>query len=195
MPGMSTAQPPGGRLRRRPRPGRRSSCSAGAPLVTAFAFTLVVGAGVDALVQSTMVATTNNADPREMGAVTGTAARVRTIGGSLGGAQFGALRSSRMTDVLTERLGPAAQQRLTAGGVLTPAGLTDMSTATRDAVREVVSSGLRGVPLGAVVLSAIAVGHGAVAGACPCCADCRCFPRAGRGGPGRRWSCHARGWR
>ncbi|MGY5009282.1 MDR family MFS transporter [Streptomyces sp. 900105755] len=128
------------------------------PLVTASAFTLVIGVGVGALIQSTMVATMNNAAPRDMGAATGTVTLVRTIGGSLGVALLGALQSSRMTDVLTERLGSAAQQRLTAGGALTPAQLKDMSTATRDAVREAVSSGLHGVLLGAAVLSALAFG-------------------------------------
>ncbi|MGW1880406.1 MDR family MFS transporter [Streptomyces sp. NPDC001975] len=128
------------------------------PLAAASAFTLVIGVGIGALIQSTMVATMNNADPRDMGAATGTVTLVRTIGGSLGVALLGALQSSRMSEVLTERLGSAAQQRLTAGGALTPAQLKDMSTAMRDAVREAVSSGLHGVLLGAAVLSAIAFG-------------------------------------
>lgn len=128
------------------------------PLVAACVLTLVIGVGVGALIQSTLLTTMNNADPRDMGAATGTVTLVRTIGGSLGVALLGALQSSRMSEVLTERLGSAAQERLTAGGGLTPALLKDMPTAMRDAVREAVSSGLHGVLVGAAVLSAIAFG-------------------------------------
>jgi EmrB/QacA subfamily drug resistance transporter len=130
----------------------------GTPLAAASAYTLVIGVGIGALIQATMVATMNNADLRDMGAATGTVTLVRTIGGSLGVALLGALQSSRMSEVLTERLGSAAQQRLTAGGGLTPAQLKGMTAATRDAVKDAVSSGLHGVLLGAAVVSALAFG-------------------------------------
>jgi EmrB/QacA subfamily drug resistance transporter len=128
------------------------------PLVEASALTLVIGVGVGALMQSTMVTTMNNATPRDMGAATGTVTLVRTIGGSLGVAVLGAVQSSRMSDELAQRLGSGAEKRLTAGGGLTPALLKDMPTAMRHAVEAAVSTGLHGVLVGAAVLSAIAFG-------------------------------------
>jgi EmrB/QacA subfamily drug resistance transporter len=127
----------------------------GTPLAAASALTLVVGAGVGTLMQSTLLTTMNNAAPRDMGAATGTVTLVRTIGGSLGVAVLGAVHSSRMADVLTDRLGPAAEERLTAGGELTPALLKDMPTGVRHSVEDAVSSGLHGVVVGAAVLSVI----------------------------------------
>ncbi|MEU3984547.1 MDR family MFS transporter [Streptomyces sp. NPDC026672] len=128
------------------------------PLALASALTLFVGAGVGALMQSTLLTTMNSAPPQDMGAATGTVTLVRTIGGSLGVAMLGAVQSSRMSDVLAERLGAATEQRLTAGGGLTPALLKDMPAGTRAAVEDAVSSGLHGVLVGAAVLSALAFG-------------------------------------
>ncbi|MFF3887116.1 MDR family MFS transporter [Streptomyces sp. NPDC001914] len=128
------------------------------PLVAASALTLVTGLGVGALLQSTLLTTMSSAAPRDMGAATGTVTLVRTIGGSLGVAVLGAVQSSRMNEVLADRLGSGTQERLTAGGGLTPALLKDMPGAMRDAVRDAVSSGLHGVVTGAAVLSAIAFG-------------------------------------
>ncbi|GAA2448508.1 MDR family MFS transporter [Streptomyces glaucus] len=125
------------------------------PLPAASALTLVVGVGVGILMQSTLLTTMNNAAPRDMGAATGTVTLVRTIGGSLGVAVLGAVHSSRMADVLAGRLGSDAEERLTAGGELTPALLKDMSAGVRHTVEDAVSSGLHGVVVGAAVLSVI----------------------------------------
>nr|BAV16993.1 putative transporter [Streptomyces sp. TK08046] len=128
------------------------------PLVAASALTLVTGVGVGILMQSTLLTTIDNAAPRDMGAATGTVTLVRTIGGSLGVAVLGAVHSSRTADVLAERLGSDAEQRLTAGGELTPALLKDMSAGVRHTVEDAVSSGLHGVVVGAAALSVIAFG-------------------------------------
>ncbi|WP_030338429.1 MDR family MFS transporter [Streptomyces sp. NRRL S-1022] len=125
------------------------------PLAAASALTLVVGVGVGILMQSTLLTTMNHAAPRDMGAATGTVTLVRTIGGSLGVAVLGAVHSSRMADVLAERLGPNAEKRLTVGGELTPALLKDMSAGVRHTVEDAVSSGLHGVVVGAAALSVI----------------------------------------
>ncbi|MCX5265835.1 MFS transporter [Streptomyces sp. NBC_00199] len=126
------------------------------PLVEASALTLVIGVGVGALMRSTLLTTMNNAAPRDMGAATGTVTLVRTIGGSLGVAVLGAVQSNRMSDVLAERLGAGTEERLTAGGGLTPALLKDMPDAVREVVADAVSSGLHGVLVGVAVLSAVA---------------------------------------
>ncbi|GGW13332.1 MFS transporter [Streptomyces capoamus] len=126
------------------------------PLVVASVLTLVVGAGVGILMQSTLLTAMNNAAPRDMVAATGTVTLVRTIGGTLGVAVLGAVQSSRLSDVLAERVGSDAEERLTAGGGLTPAVLKDMSTGMRNAVEDAFSSGLHSVLFGAALLSAIA---------------------------------------
>ncbi|MEV0844866.1 MDR family MFS transporter [Streptomyces sp. NPDC049954] len=128
------------------------------PLALASALTLVVGLGVGALMQSTLLTTMNHAAPRDMGAATGTVTLVRTIGGSLGVAVLGAVHSSRMGEVLSERLGPAAQKRLTDGGQLTPGLLKGLPAEVRRTVADAVSSGLHGVVVGAVLLAVAALG-------------------------------------
>ncbi|MFF4079156.1 MDR family MFS transporter [Streptomyces sp. NPDC001777] len=126
--------------------------------VVASALTLIVGVGIGLLMQSTLLATMNSADPRDMGAATGTVTLVRTIGGSLGVAVLGAVYTSRMGSVLAERLGQHAADQLTTRGELTPALLSHLSAPVRDAVREAVTSGLHGVLAGVALLSAIAFG-------------------------------------
>ncbi|WP_333737465.1 MDR family MFS transporter [Streptomyces sp. IBSBF 2806] len=157
------------------------------PLVAASALTLVIGVGVGALMQSTLLTTMNNAAPRDMGAATGTVTLVRTIGGSLGVAVLGAVQSSRMSDVLTERLGAGAEERLTAGGGLTPALLKDMPDAVREVVADAVSSGLHGVLAGAALLSAVAFGTAWFVRAAPATPPAAAVqPTAGVGpGPGK----------
>ncbi|MET9308979.1 MDR family MFS transporter [Streptomyces cellulosae] len=126
------------------------------PLAVASALTLVAGVGIGMLMQSTLLTTMNNADPRDMGAATGTVTLVRTIGGSLGVAVLGAVHSSRTSGVLAGRLGGDTEQRLTIGGELTPAALADMPREVRDAVGQAVSSGLHGVVTGAALLAVCA---------------------------------------
>ncbi|WP_245970292.1 MDR family MFS transporter [Streptomyces rishiriensis] len=157
------------------------------PLVAASALTLVIGVGVGALMQSTLLTTMNNAASRDMGAATGTVTLVRTIGGSLGVAVLGAVQSSRMSDVLAERLDAGTQERLTAGGGLTPALLKDMPDAVREVVADAVSSGLHGVLVGAAVLSAVAFGTAWFVRAAPATPPAAAVqPTAGIGpGPGK----------
>ncbi|SHM84433.1 MDR family MFS transporter [Actinacidiphila paucisporea] len=174
MLGMFAAQLATGRLMDGGGPGRVVPLTGGAvtlagallllllgtdtPLVAASALTLVIGVGIGVLLQSTLLTTMHHAAPRDMGAATGTVTLVRTIGGSLGVAVLGAVQGSRMSGVLAERLGSGTEERLTAGGGLTPALLKDMPLATRDVVADAVSSALHGVLVGAAVLSAIAFG-------------------------------------
>jgi EmrB/QacA subfamily drug resistance transporter len=125
-------------------------------LVVASAGTAVVGIGIGVIMQSTLITTMNTAAARDMGAATGTVTLVRTIGGSLGVAALGAVFTHRMNGVLSDRLGAAAEQRLTRGGELTPALLDDLPATVRAAVRSAVAGGLTGVVIGAVALSVTA---------------------------------------
>ncbi|MFI1378582.1 MDR family MFS transporter [Embleya sp. NPDC020886] len=117
------------------------------PTAAASALTLVIGIGVGLVMQSTMVLTMNSADPRDLGAASGTATLTRTIGGSLGVALLGAVYAHR----LQGSLGPDRD-----GTGPTPAMLRELPTAARDAFRTAVAGGLHGVVIGLAVLSALA---------------------------------------
>ncbi|MEU7838431.1 MDR family MFS transporter [Nonomuraea sp. NPDC049129] len=129
---------------------------AGTAAAAASALSLLVGAGMGLVTQSTTLITMNSADPRDMGAASGTLTLLRTIGGSLGIALLGGLYAGNMRADLSARLGPAAAERLTAGGELTPHLLPDLPAAAGEAVREAVTSGLHGLLIGAAVLALIA---------------------------------------
>ncbi|MFC9976691.1 MDR family MFS transporter [Spirillospora sp. NPDC127200] len=128
----------------------------GTPAALASALTLLIGAGMGLVLQSTTLITVNSADPRDMGAASGTLTLLRTIGGSLGIALLGTLYAARVRDDLTAHLGPAAADRLTAQGQLTPALLPDLPTQAAHAVRLAVTGGLHVILIGAVALSVIA---------------------------------------
>ncbi|MFJ8664754.1 MDR family MFS transporter [Streptomyces sp. NPDC093600] len=111
------------------------------PTAAASALTLVIGAGMGFLMQSTLLITMNSAEPRDLGAASGTVTLVRTIGGSLGVALLGA--------VFTARLGSVDPR-------LTPAQVGELPEPARDGFRAAVTSGLHGVFLGTAALAAIA---------------------------------------
>ncbi|MET9529797.1 MDR family MFS transporter [Streptomyces sp. NPDC006649] len=95
--------------------------------VVASALTVVAGAGIGFLMQSTMVITMNSAEPRDMGAASGTVILLRTIGGSLGVSLLGAVFTSRL------------------GG----------RTAGANGFPEAVASGLHGVAAGCAALAVV----------------------------------------
>ncbi|MFF6875727.1 DHA2 family efflux MFS transporter permease subunit [Streptomyces sp. NPDC012474] len=116
--------------------------------------TLVLGVGIGCLMQPAMLITMNSAEPRDMGAASGTQTLLRTIGGSLGVAVLGSVYTSRLTATVTDRLG-ADGGRLTQGE-LTPGQLRDLPEPARNAFRTGVVDGLHGVALGTAVLCAVA---------------------------------------
>ncbi|MEV4473170.1 MDR family MFS transporter [Nonomuraea sp. NPDC049504] len=124
----------------------------GADLALASALTLIGGAGVGLLMQSTTIITMNTAEPRDMGAASGSVTLWHTMGASLGVAALGALYTARLQDTLIDRLGAE-----TAGGItLTPEALGGLAPAAREAVRVAVSDGVHAMALGAAALGALA---------------------------------------
>ncbi|HEY9373228.1 MDR family MFS transporter [Streptomyces sp.] len=111
------------------------------PTAVASALTVVLGAGMGFLMQSTMLITMYSAPPRDLGAASGTVTLVRTIGGSLGVAVLGA--------VFTARLGDADPN-------LTPEQAHALPEPVREAFRAAVTHGLHGVATGVAVLAALA---------------------------------------
>ena len=121
------------------------------------ALTVVAGAGIGLVMQSTMVITMNSADPRDMGAASGTVTLLRTLGGSLGVALLGAVFTGRLQSGLADRLGQDTARRLTEGAdQMTPQLLQGVTGPVRDAYRAAVTGGLHGVLIGAAVLAVLA---------------------------------------
>ncbi|MFF1921519.1 MDR family MFS transporter [Streptomyces sp. NPDC058221] len=119
----------------------------GTPTAVTSALTLVLGTGLGLLMQCTLLITITSATPRDMGAATGTATLVRTIGSSLGVAVLGAVYASRLHSGGMPEGGTA----------WTPEAVRRMPDGVRDAVRTAVTDGLHGVLLGAAMLGAVAV--------------------------------------
>ncbi|MFG2499760.1 DHA2 family efflux MFS transporter permease subunit [Streptomyces sp. NPDC048441] len=116
------------------------------PTAVTSALTFVLGVGMGFLIQSTLLITINSAEPRDMGAATGTTTLLRTIGGSLGIAVMGAVYASRLTS-----------GGMPDGGTSwTPEAVKEMPEEVRETVRAAVTSGMHGVLLGAALLGAAA---------------------------------------
>ncbi|MEU7579426.1 DHA2 family efflux MFS transporter permease subunit [Streptomyces sp. NPDC041068] len=120
----------------------------------ASALTLLLGVGLGCLMQPSLLITMNSAEPRDMGAASGTTTLLRTIGGSLGVAVLGSVHTARMTDSLTDRLGQDGA-RLAGGHELTPEVLRSLPEPVRDAFRSAVTGGLHGIMIGTAALCAI----------------------------------------
>ncbi|WP_157430053.1 MDR family MFS transporter [Actinomadura oligospora] len=110
------------------------------PTPVASALTALVGVGLGLLTQSATLITLYGADPRDMGAASGTVNLLRTVGGSLGVALLGAIYTSRLD-------GPVN---------LTPAQVRALPEGAREAVRDAVSAGLHGVVVGAAAVALLA---------------------------------------
>ncbi|MFJ7418735.1 MDR family MFS transporter [Streptomyces uncialis] len=119
------------------------------------ALSLVIGAGLGLLLQSTMVITMNSTGPRDLGAASGTVTLLRGIGGSLGVAVLGSAYAARVDGTLEERLGAAGGRLTDSSGQLAPDALAELPAAQADALREAVTGGLHAVALGALLLGAL----------------------------------------
>ncbi|WP_369169402.1 DHA2 family efflux MFS transporter permease subunit [Streptomyces sp. R28] len=126
----------------------------GTPPAAASVLTCVFGVGIGCLMQPAMLITMNSAEPRDMGAASGTQTLLRTIGGSLGVAVLGSVYANRLAATVTDRLG-ADGKRLT-GGELTPALLRGLPDPAQGAFRTGVVDGLHGVALGTAAVCAVA---------------------------------------
>jgi EmrB/QacA subfamily drug resistance transporter len=127
----------------------------GTNLALASGLTLIGGLGVGLLMQSTTIITVNSAEPRDMGAASGSVTLWHTMGASLGVAALGALYTGRLQDTLVDRLGAAAGMRI-ASGQLTPGGLAQLPASAQEAVRLAVSNGIHAMAVGAAALGGLA---------------------------------------
>ncbi|MDV9189220.1 MDR family MFS transporter [Streptomyces sp. SR27] len=111
------------------------------PTAVASALTAVLGAGMGFLTQATLLVTMYAAEPRDMGAASGTVTLVRTLGGSLGVAVLGAVFTARLAGTDTH---------------LTPAQAQRLPEPVREGLRAAVTNGVHGVLLGTALLAALA---------------------------------------
>ncbi|MFJ2820069.1 MDR family MFS transporter [Streptomyces toxytricini] len=100
----------------------------------------ILGAGLGFLMQITMLVAQNSVEMKDMGVASSTATLFRTLGGSFGVALMGSLFTGRVTDAMTDRLGPEA-----AGSVgsaqLDAASLAKLPEAVREAYQYAVAAG------------------------------------------------------
>jgi EmrB/QacA subfamily drug resistance transporter len=124
---------------------------------TALAVTLsyffVLGAGVGLGMQILILVVQNSFPDSQVGTATASSNFFREIGASLGGAVVGALFSSRLTDLLTERM-PAA------GGAgdlnsLTPSAVAELPDAIRDVIVGAYNDALTPVFLALIPMVAV----------------------------------------
>ncbi|MFE5675230.1 MDR family MFS transporter [Streptomyces erythrochromogenes] len=100
----------------------------------------VLGAGLGFLMQITMLVAQNSVEMKDMGVASSSATLFRTLGGSFGVALMGSLFTSRVTDTMSERLGPEAAGA--AGSAqLDAASLAKLPEAVREAYQHAVAAG------------------------------------------------------
>jgi hypothetical protein len=127
----------------------------GTNLALASGLTLIGGLGVGLLMQSTTIITVNSAEPRDMGAASGSITLWHTMGASLGVAALGALYTARLQDTLVAHLGAEDGTRI-ASGQLAPDALVQLPASTQEAVQLAVSNGIHAMALGAAALGGLA---------------------------------------
>ncbi|MFJ7588785.1 MDR family MFS transporter [Streptomyces sp. NPDC097617] len=100
----------------------------------------VLGAGLGFLMQITMLVAQNSVEMKDMGVASSSATLFRTLGGSFGVALMGSLFTTRVTDTMSERLGPEAAGA--AGSAqLDAASLAKLPEVVRDAYQHAVAAG------------------------------------------------------
>jgi EmrB/QacA subfamily drug resistance transporter len=112
--------------------------------LTTAVYMAAVGVGIGFLAQTTMMIAQNSVEMKDMGAASGSATLLRTLGGSFGVALFGALFNAHVA-------GGAA------GADRAPATLGKLPPALRDAYLHSVAAGMRSIFTWAAVLCAIAL--------------------------------------
>ncbi|MFF4366329.1 MDR family MFS transporter [Streptomyces sp. NPDC001594] len=100
----------------------------------------VLGAGLGFLMQITMLVAQNSVEMKDMGVASSSATLFRTLGGSFGVALMGSLFTSRVTDTMSERLGPQAA-KASGSAQLDAASLAKLPEAVRDAYQHAVAAG------------------------------------------------------
>ncbi|TXK19089.1 MDR family MFS transporter [Homoserinibacter sp. GY 40078] len=118
-------------------------------------YTFVLGAGIGTGMQILVLIVQNSFPNRQVGVATASNNFFREIGASVGGAVVGALFSSRLADLLAERL-PASDGASTSIDSLTPSIVNDLPDAIHDVIVGAYNDAL--TPVFLVLLPMIAAG-------------------------------------
>ncbi|KOX16752.1 MFS transporter [Nocardiopsis sp. NRRL B-16309] len=131
-----------------------STLTPATPLWVPLAYLFVVGSGVGLAMQILVLVVQNSFPDRQVGTATGANNFFREIGASLGAAVVGALFTSRLTDLLAERL-PAGGQTGDANS-FTPELVNGMPDALREVVVGAYNDAL--TPVFALLIPMLAIG-------------------------------------
>ncbi|GAA0409592.1 MFS transporter [Acrocarpospora corrugata] len=129
----------------------------GGDLALASGLTLISGVGVGLLMQSTTIITMNSAEPRDLGAASGSVSLWHTMGASLGVAVLGGLYTGRLESSLAGRLGEETARRLVTGPGLTAEALSRSPAPLRDAVQTAVTGGVHAMAAGGALIGIVAL--------------------------------------
>ncbi|TDP94108.1 MDR family MFS transporter [Labedaea rhizosphaerae] len=116
-------------------------------------FIAVLGLGMGFLMQTTMLIAQNSVDPKDMGVASSSAMFFRSIGGSFGVSLFGAVFNNRLTEELTNRLGPQGAAFTSGGGRVDPAALKQLRPEVHDDFMASLATALSEVFVWAIVFA------------------------------------------
>ncbi len=110
-----------------------STLTVGTALAVTLSYFFVLGAGIGLGMQILVLVVQNSFPDSQVGTATAASNFFREIGASIGGAVVGALFSSRLTDLLAERM-PATGAGAGDVNSLTPSAVADLPDALRDVI-------------------------------------------------------------
>ncbi|MFT4245144.1 MAG: DHA2 family efflux MFS transporter permease subunit [Micrococcaceae bacterium] len=109
-------------------------------------YMIVLGIGMGCLMQITMVIAQNSVKVKNLGAATGAATFMQSMGGSLGMSILGSLYNHHMSDYIRDNAGPmAAHMNLSGGANLSPKAVAALPPQAVDIFQHAIAHGLHGV--------------------------------------------------
>lgn len=119
----------------------------------------VLGLGMGFLMQTSMLIAQNSVELKDLGVASSTATFARSIGGAFGVSAFGAIFNHRLHDLLADKVGPQAADRLAGGGgggaTIGPETLGALPAQVRTAVVDSIAGATSSVFLWAVAATVL----------------------------------------
>ncbi|KAA9380403.1 MFS transporter [Microbispora cellulosiformans] len=120
------------------------------------AFIAVFGLGMGFLMQTTMLIAQNSVEQKDLGVASSASTFFRSIGGSFGVAMFGAIFNNRLTDTLSDKLGPVAAKQVGSGGAgITPKALEQLPPQVKGFFLDALATAIGSVFLWAAVVAVL----------------------------------------
>ncbi|MFF0454363.1 MDR family MFS transporter [Nocardia africana] len=115
---------------------------------------VLLGIGLGCLAQPSTLIAQNSLELRDMGAGMGANTFLRAMGMSLGTAVLGTIYAGRLHDTMSAQAGTDGARIVAGGHSISPAAVTNLPPALRDALRVAVTHGIVGVFTGCAVAAA-----------------------------------------